>query len=173
MRRDRRFFSHGARGAVWYGAWFVLGCALWVFFLNGGDIPFDFHDWAEVNAPRLAFVQDALRKGVFPLHMPDASALRGVTDRYFSLPDVFFTPQLFLMKWLSVGEFVLAHILILYAAGYIGLVRLSRRLKLSPAAFAVLFLIYNGNGHLLSHVAVGHATWGGTLLLRMLIRLVY
>ena len=71
MRRDRRFFSHGARDAVWYGAWFVLGCALWVFFLNGGDIPFDFHDWAEVNAPRLAFVQDALRKGVFPLHMPE------------------------------------------------------------------------------------------------------
>ena len=173
MRRDRRFFSHGARGAAWYGAWFVLGCALWVFFLNGGDIPFDFHDWAEVNAPRLAFVQDALRKGVFPLHMPDASALRGVTDRYFSLPDVFFTPQLFLMKWLSVGEFVLAHFLILYAAGYIGLVRLSRRLKLSPAAFAVLFLIYNGNGHLLSHVAVGHATWGGTLLFSWFMLWVY
>ena len=46
--------------------------------------------------------------------MPDASALRGVTDRYFSLPDVFFTPQLFLMKWLSISEFVLAHFLILY-----------------------------------------------------------
>ena len=50
---------------------------------------------------------------------------------------------------------------------------ISRRLKLSPAAFAVLFLIYNGNGHLLSHVAVGHATWGGTLLFSWFMLWVY
>lgn len=159
--------------AALYAAWFLLGCALWFYFLNGGDIPFDFHDWAEVNAPRLAFVKDAAMKNVFPLHMPDASALRGVSDRYFSLPDVFFTPQLILLKWLSVGQFVLAHFLILYAVGFIGLLRIARKFDLSQAGFAFLFLIYNFNGHLLSHVAVGHVTWGGNLLFSWFILWVY
>lgn len=165
---NRRRFS-----AAIYAAWFLLGCALWVYFLNGGAIPFDFHDWAEVNAPRLAFVKDAVMKNVFPLHMPDASALRGVTDRYFSLPDVFLTPQLLLLKWLSVGQFVLAHFLILYAIGFAGLLRLARKFRLSQAGFALLFLVYNLNGHLLAHVAVGHVTWGGNLLFSWFILWVY
>ena len=53
----------------------------WGFFLNWGSIPFDFHDWAEVNAPRLAFLKDAVTKGELPLHMPDSSALRGERER--------------------------------------------------------------------------------------------
>ena len=43
----------------------------WGYFLNFGDIPFDFHDWAEVNAPRLAFTKDAVEHWQLPLHMPD------------------------------------------------------------------------------------------------------
>ena len=66
----------------------VIILAGWGFFLNWGNIPFDFHDWAEVNAPRLAFLKDAITKGKLPLHMPDSSALRGVTDRYMALPDM-------------------------------------------------------------------------------------
>lgn len=152
---------------------FLAGYLGWIWFLNRGEIPFDFHDWAEVNAPRLAFIQDAVRSGQFPLHMPDASALRGVTDRYFALPDVLWTPQLILLKWLSVGEFVLVHFLILYAIGFVGLVRLARRFKLSPDLFIVLFLIFTFNGHMLAHISVGHVTWGGTFLFPWFILWVY
>ena len=56
---------------VWVGALFLLGALLWGKFLNWGNIPFDFHDWAEINAARIAFVQDAIRKGVLPLHMTE------------------------------------------------------------------------------------------------------
>ena len=94
---------------IWCGFLFLLGMFLWGYFLNFGKIPFDFHDWAEVNAPRIAFLKDAVTKGVLPLHMQDASALRGVTDRYMALPDVLLSPQILLLKWLDVGDFILIH----------------------------------------------------------------
>ena len=87
----------------------ALILAGWGYFLNRGDIPFDFHDWAEVNAPRLAFLKDAITKGELPLHMPDSSALRGVTDRYMALPDIILSPQVILLRWMPVGIFVLVH----------------------------------------------------------------
>ena len=37
---------------------------LWGKFLNWGQIPFDFHDWAEITAPRVAFLRDAMIKGI-------------------------------------------------------------------------------------------------------------
>lgn len=158
-------FQSITRQKIFFALLFVLGAVAWAWFFNFGDIPFDFHDWAEVNAPRLAFVQDAIRKNTLPLHMPDASALRSVTDRYFSLPDVFATPTLLLLKWLPVGDYIVAHVLILYALGFWGLLALRKLLGLSTGGFTFLFLVYNFNGHLMAHFSVGHVTWGGNFLL--------
>ncbi len=157
---------------LWCGFLFLCGLILWGVLLNFGEIPFDFHDWAEVNAPRIAFLQDAIRKGVLPLHMADASALRGVTDRYMALPDVILSPQVLLLKWLDVGDFILVHTWLLFALGFWGLYRLKKMAGLSLLTFSWLFLLFNFNGHLVSHYAVGHVTWGGTFLFSWFIYLV-
>jgi hypothetical protein len=176
-RTMRAFFMPPSRKMRWLNiGWcvllIVLGAGLWAKFLNFGNIPFDYHDWAEINAPRLAFVKDALTQGVLPLHMNDASALRNITDRYLSLPDAIVSPQLFLLKFLSVGQFVLLDTLLLYGLGAWGLICLKRRLKLSPFTFSILFLLFNLNGHLLAHYSVGHITWAGTFLFSWFILLV-
>ncbi len=176
-RTTRAFFMPPSKKNRWLNiGWcvllIVLGAGLWAKFLNFGNIPFDYHDWAEINAPRLAFVKDALTQGVLPLHMSDASALRNVTDRYLSLPDAIVSPQLYLLKFLSVGQFVLLDTLLLYSLGAWGLVCLKRRLKLSPYTFSILFLLFNLNGHLLAHYSVGHITWAGTFLFSWFILLV-
>lgn len=149
---------------VWLGALFLLGLLIWGIFLNFGAIPFDFHDWAEVNVPRIAFLKDAISRGELPLHMQDASALRGVTDRYMALPDVILSPQLILLKWVTVGDFILLHIWLLYAIGFLGLVALKKELNLSLLAFTWMFLLFNFNGHLTAHISVGHVTWAGSFL---------
>ena len=149
----------------------VMGC--WGYFLNFGDIPFDFHDWAEVNAPRLAFLKDAVTRGQLPLHMPDSSALRSVTDRYLALPDMILSPQVLLLRWLSVGQFVLVHTWLMTAAGYAGLLRLKKRFSLSLLNFTWITLLFFLNGHMLSHYAVGHVTWGGAFLLSWFAELVF
>ena len=158
---------------LWCGALFLIGMILWGYFLNFGTIPFDFHDWAEVNAPRLAFLKDAVTKGVLPLHMQDASALRGVTDRFMALPDVILSPQIILLRWLSVGDFVLVHTWILYALGFLGLYRLKQYKQLSLFSFSWLFFLFNLNGNITAHYAVGHITWGGTFLLSWFALLIF
>ena len=145
----------------------------WGFFLNWGSIPFDFHDWAEVNAPRLAFLKDAVTKGELPLHMPDSSSLRGVTDRFMALPDIILSPQVILLRWMPVGMFVLVHTGLLIVFGYWGLLKLKKRFSLSLLSFTWITLLYFFNGHMLSHYAVGHVTWGGAFLLSWFIELVF
>ncbi|MCE1253311.1 MAG: hypothetical protein LWX83_07145 [Anaerolineae bacterium] len=149
---------------AWMVVLYLLGGYLWGQFLNWGNIPFDFHDWAEINAPRLAFVRDAVLKWVLPLHMPDGSALRNLTDRFMALPDVFLSPQALLFHFLEVGPFILVNTLLLYTLSMWGLLWFRRRFSLSPLVFAFLFFLYNFNGHILAHMSIGHVTWGGYFL---------
>ena len=149
----------------WLVLMFISGAVLWSIFLNRGSIPFDYHDWAEINAPRVAFAGDAAREGMLPLHMPDGSALRNLTDRYMSIPDVLLTPQLLLMRWVDTGRFMLVNLLLLYSVGFAGLVWLKQKYRLSGFLFTILFLLFNFNGHIVAHLSVGHYTWVGYFLL--------
>lgn len=158
---------------VWLAGLYLGGVFLWGKFLNWGAIPFDFHDWAEISAARLAFVRDAVLKGVLPLHMNDAAHLRGITDRYLAIPDAVFSPQLLLLRFLEVGPFFLVNTLLLYTLGCLGLLWLRRRFSLSLLAFSILFLLFNFNGHILAHTSVGHATWGGYFLFPWLAALIF
>jgi hypothetical protein len=148
----------------WIAALWLAGLFLFGQFFNWGNIPFDFHDWAEISAPRIAFVQDAVKTVQLPLHMPDGSALRNVTDRYMALPDVMLAPQMLLLAVLPVGWFVLVNVWLMYSIGLLGLISLWRRLRLSPVAFAILFFIFNFNGSILTHFGVGHVNYTGYFL---------
>ena len=154
----------GKREWAWIAVLWLIGLFLFGQFFNWGSIPFDFHDWAEISAPRIAFVQDAVKTGQLPLHMPDGSALRNVTDRYMALPDVMLAPQMLLLGVMSVGWFVLVNVWLMYSLGLLGLVQLWKRLRLSPVSFAVLFLLFNFNGSILSHFSVGHVNYTGYFL---------
>src|SRR5574338_421622 len=89
--------------AAWFGALFLFGALLWGVFFIIGNIAFDFLDWAEVTGPRYALLQDAVQKGVLPLHTANTTALRGATDRYFSIADTPFSPQILLLRFLDMG----------------------------------------------------------------------
>jgi len=158
---------------AWLVSLFASGLWLWGKFLNWGQIPFDFHDWAEVNAPRMAFVRDAVLKGVLPLHMPDSSALRGITDRFMAIPDVILSPQVLLLRFLEVGPFILVNTLLFYALGTWGLLWFRRRFRLGLVPFSVLFFLFNFNGHILCHYSIGHITWAGYFLFPWIFVLVF
>ena len=145
-------------------ALFILGLILWGQFFNWGDIQYNFHDWAEVNAPRMAFIGDAVRHGKLPLHMLNSSALRGLTDRFMVIPDVILSPQVVLLAFMSVGTFVMIDVWLLYTCSFLALLWFRRKYSLSLGIFAVLFILFNFNGHIISHYAVGHITWGGYFL---------
>lgn len=151
---------------AWLAALFLAGAFVWGFFFSWGNISFDFLDWGEVNGPRYALLRDAAVRGELPLHVSNTTGLRGVTDRYLAIADTPFSPQFFLMRFIDdLGTFIFLDTLFLYAVGFLGLLLIYRKYRLSAASFTVLFLIFNFNGHLISHLAVGHANWVGYFFL--------
>lgn len=161
-------FQSNTKLSRWHWGWitalWLVGLFLFGQFFNWGNIPFDFHDWAEISAPRIAFVQDAVKTGQLPLHMPDGSALRNVTDRYMALPDVMLAPQMLLLGVMPVGWFVLVNVWLMYTLGLVGLMQLWKHLRLSPVSFGALFFLFNFNGSILSHFSVGHVNYTGYFL---------
>ena len=151
--------------AVWLVGLFGFGAWLWVYFLNGGAIQLDLHDWGEVTSPRYAFLKDAVTRGLLPLHMPGAWALRNVTDRFIAVADTNLSPQILLLRWLSLGDFFVANTVGLYALGCAGLVLVFRRFRLSLIVLTALFFLLLFNGHVTAHLAVGHANWTAFFLL--------
>jgi len=149
---------------AWLVALYLAGAVLWGYFFSWGRFSLNFHDWAHITGPRLAFLKDALVQGLPPLHVPDPYPLGANTDRFLAIPDQILSPQVILLLILPIGVFVVGNVLLLYSLGYGGLLWLRRKFSLSPVAFTIIFLLFNFNGHILAHFAVGHATWGGYFL---------
>jgi hypothetical protein len=137
-------------------ALFLVGLYQWGDFLNWGKIPFQLADWADITAPMLAFLKDAAMRGVLPLHTPQAAALRHATDRFLATPDNILSPQVFLLRFMDAGMFVLLNTLVLYTLAFWGLLLIRRRYRLGLAAFFILFFLFSFNGHIADHLAVGH-----------------
>ncbi len=111
-----------------------------------------------------AFLRDAVRSGELPLHISDPATLGGITDRFLAIPDEILSPQVYLLRFISIGRFVFVDVAILYTIGFFGLLWLRRRFSLSLFTFTILFLLFDFNGHILAHYCIGHVTWGGYFL---------
>ncbi len=169
MRSGRRA---GLLRLVVLAGFYLVGIYLWGIFFSWGNISFDFLDWAEVTGPRYALLQDAARTNQFPLHAADPSGLRSVTDRYLSIADTPLSPQFYLLRYLSMGAFTFWNTILFYTLGYLGLLLLYRKYRLSLWVFAILFLLFSFNGSMTTHIAVGHANWSAQYLLPYFIYLV-
>ncbi len=158
---------------VWLLGLYAYGLRLWSIFYSQGNISFDFLDWGEVAGPRYALLKDAAVRGILPLHAADLTALRGVTDRYFAIADTPFSPQYLLLKWLPTGQYLFLDTLLFYTLGFIGLLLIYRKYKLSPFTFSVMYLLFNFNGYLVSHLAVGHNNWTAHFLIPFVVLLIF
>ncbi len=152
---------------------FLIGFFQWGDFLNWGRIPWEMGDWYDITGPRLGFQQEAMQTGVLPLHVDSPTGMKGATDRFLAIPDLILSPQALLLNWFSVGSFSLVHVLLLYSAGFIGLLLMQRKWRLSLAAFLPLFWLFNFNGHITAHLSIGHLTWAGYFLLPFFLLLIF
>ncbi|MCJ7624180.1 MAG: hypothetical protein MUO76_11805, partial [Anaerolineaceae bacterium] len=146
---------------IWLAIVYASGLLFWGIFLNWGKLELYFEDWGYVTIPRLAFLQHAVRNLTLPLHMPDSSSLYNVSDRFLAIPDVILSPQILFLGILDWMSFILFNVLFQYTIGFWGLLKLRLRFRLSLAAFLAAFLLFNFNGHITSHLAIGHLNWGG------------
>lgn len=169
--RSRRVFI-----AAWLLGVYLLGAAALGVFLNWGDHTLFMEDWAQITGPRFAFLRNAVKTNQLPLHISDSSTMHGNTLRYLAVPDTFISPQYLLLGRFSIQRFNYINVLLMYTLGFAGLLALAHKLRLSLFSFTLLSLLYNLNGNILAHYAVGHVTWYGYFLFSwfayLLIRLV-
>ncbi len=159
MMRSLRLPSRGA--LAFLILIFAAGALHWVFFLNHGDMSFKVHDWAK-EFLYYSVLKDAMESGRLPLHIPLAFH---ETRRFLAIPEINMSPQVFLLPLMDVGTFVLVNTLIMYTIGFAGCLAIRNRYGLSPVAFAVLFMLFNFNGHITAHMGVGHSMWTAYFLL--------
>lgn len=166
----RAFYSHEDEKAfpwlpiLWISALILAGVVLWGLFFNWGSVPIDYMDWAEVWGARMQAWRDALLHNTLPFHLNDPAAVRNGTDRYFATADMISTPQVILLRWLEVGQYSLVNNLLLYAVATWFLLKIRRKYQLSLFAFSMMFLLFHFNGHIVTHLSVGHLNWGGYYL---------
>lgn len=86
------------------------------------------------------------------------------THLFLGVPDTVLSPQILLLPFMSLGMFMLVQTVLLYSVGFLGLVALRHRYRLSPIPFTLLFLLFNFNGFITSHLHVGHTMWIGYFL---------
>ncbi|TLN28647.1 hypothetical protein FDZ74_00210 [bacterium] len=149
---------------IWIAVLFLVGLYGWGELLNWGRGPVNFHDWAIITGPRLAYLGHAISLGEWPLHTSLPVVDGGSTLRFLAVPDQILSPQVLLLPWLEIGQFVLLQFWLMYALGFWALLKIRRRFDLSLLAFTLLFGLFSFNGHILTHASVGHATWGGYFL---------
>lgn len=156
-----------------YFVLFCFGLLFWIKFLNYGEIPNNRLDWLQVTYPRLQTLQQSISEFQLPLHIADPFGVKDVTDRFLVIPDLILSPDIVLLKFLSISDFILLHMLICYGLGFLGLIQLKKRFLLSFTAFIPLFMLFNFNGFIISHLAVGHLTWGAYFLLPFYFNLIW
>jgi len=147
------------------GLW-LAGLVFWGWFLDGGRINYTVLDW---QAQRVydGVWSAALRENrlpgvtVAPFHD---------TTLFLGNPEAPLDPLVLLTRWWPPAAVDLMRLAILYSAGYLGLLALGRTLTLSPAGLAALILLFNFNGFITAHLAVGHLAWLGYFLLPWLVR---
>ena len=116
---------------VWLAALYLGGLVHWGYFFNWGSVPTDIHDWIQTRV-YFNFLRRAAQHNLLPLHIGSTLV---TTDRYIARPDTLLSPQAYLLRFITPGTFMLVNTLILFTAGYIGLLLLRKRYHLAPAAF--------------------------------------
>lgn len=153
---------------------YFFGIVLWVRFLNYGNIPDDRLDWADITFPRLLVIQQAVQQGKIPFYYSiQEVGLLDVTNLFLSIPDQILSPDVFLLNIINVKEFIVVHVLIFYSFGFWALIIMKKKYNLAILGFIPLFLIFNFNGHIVSHLSVGHLTWTSYFLFPFFFDLIF
>ena len=150
---------------------FLIGIVHWVAFFNAGDLSLVAYDWV-LEGAFLNTLREAQTSGVIPWRWsePFGSALEALVDthdtrNFLANPEVVLTPDIILLRWIPNSIFVITHVVLFYTAGFFGSIFIARKLNASFVALLFFWLVFNFNGKLTAHLAVGHLPRAGYFLL--------
>jgi hypothetical protein len=147
-------------------ALFGIGVLHWLYvfgWLTPGfaGMSFTVADWPKEVRYYVA-LQQALADGRIPWYV---SRSIQETRKFLANPEVPWSPDVLLLRFVGIEAFLVLKVLLWYAAGFFGLLLVRRRYALSLLPFTFLFLLFAFNGHIVAHLAIGHSMWTGYFLL--------
>jgi hypothetical protein len=93
------------------------------------------------------------------------------SDRFMGNLQPNLSPQVILLPFLANYAFILFNLLFMYTLGFAGCLLFLWRYRLALLPFSVIFLLFNLNGHITSHISLGHP-WNGYFLIPFFVVLV-
>lgn len=143
----------------------IAGLAFLGWFFRAGQFPWTEGDWREEWVFFFAW-REALSGGGMPYYL--ATAMQG-TERYFANLQTPMMPYAGALAFVDVRSFLLFHLAFVYTAGFLGAVALRRELRLRLLPWTIFLLVFTLNGHIASHLSVGHLPWVAYFLLPWLL----
>jgi hypothetical protein len=142
------------------------GILWWLF--SAGRVPWTEGDWREEWAFFAAWKQ-ALNAGGVPYYWGHQFYNIGASwegsERYLANPQTPMMPYVIALRFVDVRSFFLFHMAVSYGVGFLGAVALRRELDLRLLPWTVFLVIFMLNGHIISHLSVGHLIWAAYFLL--------
>lgn len=154
--------SHSQVQLAFFIILFFIGVIYWIFFFDLGNLSLTAYDWIKEDA-YLNTLRLAQTSSVIPWQWGDRF-FHGV-NRFLLIPEVVLTPDVILLRWVSNNIFIIFHTILFYSAGFFGSLIIVRKLNARFVAFSIFWLLFNFNGYLISHLAVGHFEWTGYFLI--------
>lgn len=140
---------------------FLAGIVHWLWFFNWAEFSLEAYDWPKEHQ-YYSVLQDALSARVIPYHV---SMLAHGTHRFLAVPETLASPQIVFLQFMGIREFIVFNVILLYALGFWACLIVRKRYRLSLFTFALFWSLFNFNGHITSHLSVGHSMWTGYFLL--------
>jgi len=139
----------------------------WVVFINYGTADFRSFDWYVIHQ-WLDVIKLALVTHQIPYEVTLWSEVGPFSDlfgnKYFAMPFLILSPQILLLRWMSIQAFITIQIVLAMTAGLYALVLWKKHLALSDFSASVLILIWSLNGALVARMGVGHVQLTGYFL---------
>lgn len=147
---------------IFFGLLFIIGIIYWILFFNAGNLTLDAYDWVKESA-YLNSLRDAQIDMVIPWKWSEPFYHN--TQSFLANPEIVLTPDIILLRWIPNSFFIILHIIIFYSVGFFGSILIAKKLNISLISFFVFWLVFNFNGYLTAHIAVGHFQWTGYFLI--------
>jgi len=134
---------------------FLLGFYHWCNIFNFGNISYQSGDWTK-QYKYYVVLKEFVTTGQVPYHVSEKFQ---TTDRFMGNPEIDFSPQILLLRFISVKSYFIVNLMLFYMIGFIGCLLIKKRFKLTLFTFALLFTLFNFNGYITSHFTGGHYMW--------------
>lgn len=149
---------------------FLIGIVYWGLFYFRGDAAIAHGDWIKEQ-----IYLDTLRVAVEQFQMPWAwdKPFYHSANLFMANPEVVFTPDILLLRWLTNNHFFYLHHCIFYAFGFFFVNKIAAQAAWRWPVYVFVFLVFNFNGYLTSHISEGHFQWTGYYLIPAFLYFLY